>query len=274
MSPQVLDYYAVLQVHPDAEPEVIEAAYRGLMRKYHPDVAGGDPDRAAWLHERAKAINQAYAVLRDPVQRANYDRMRESGRGRAAAPPPPTSAPDPRSAEAARHAASAPEVAADAEIDIAPPEPAWLKVVLAPLRALSSAYFLLPGTYEWDPGRNREITRALVIPPLGIAAWLIATGRLEAWVGNSLVTTIAIWVCLGLIAALTIGGVVVRLLLIGAPTLLLATGMLDTYLRSAGAPVWLAWAALSLLSAVFAARVYLFGVLPTVGICWLLARMP
>src|SRR3712207_2531493 len=52
------DLYAVLQVHPDAEPEVIEAAYRQLMRKYHPDRAGADPQLAASLHERAKQINQ------------------------------------------------------------------------------------------------------------------------------------------------------------------------------------------------------------------------
>jgi DnaJ-class molecular chaperone len=49
------DYYAVLQVHPDADREVIEAAYRQLMRKYHPDIAGGDTVRAAALHKRATA---------------------------------------------------------------------------------------------------------------------------------------------------------------------------------------------------------------------------
>ncbi|HSD83576.1 MAG TPA: DnaJ domain-containing protein, partial [Anaerolineae bacterium] len=32
------NYYQILQVVPQAEPEVIEAAYRRLMRKYHPDV--------------------------------------------------------------------------------------------------------------------------------------------------------------------------------------------------------------------------------------------
>ncbi|MCB0026884.1 MAG: DnaJ domain-containing protein, partial [Anaerolineales bacterium] len=30
------DYYRILQVHEEAEVEVIEAAYRRLMRKYHP----------------------------------------------------------------------------------------------------------------------------------------------------------------------------------------------------------------------------------------------
>ena len=36
--PSEKDYYRILQVHPQAEPEVIDAAYRLLMRKYHPDV--------------------------------------------------------------------------------------------------------------------------------------------------------------------------------------------------------------------------------------------
>src|SRR5919199_3815114 len=69
-----MDYYAVLQVHPAAEQEVIDAAYRQLMRKYHPDMAGEDGMRAQLLHERAKLINQAYAVLRDPDLRWLYDR--------------------------------------------------------------------------------------------------------------------------------------------------------------------------------------------------------
>ena len=30
------DWYEILQVHESAEPEVIEAAYKRLVRKYHP----------------------------------------------------------------------------------------------------------------------------------------------------------------------------------------------------------------------------------------------
>jgi molecular chaperone DnaJ len=36
------DYYEVLQVSPDADPEVIEKAYRVLARKRHPDARAGD----------------------------------------------------------------------------------------------------------------------------------------------------------------------------------------------------------------------------------------
>jgi curved DNA-binding protein CbpA len=63
------NHYKVLQVDPEAEAEVIQAAYRRLARKYHPDVAG-DADSAA----RMAAINAAWAILRDPIQRARYDR--------------------------------------------------------------------------------------------------------------------------------------------------------------------------------------------------------
>lgn len=66
------DYYQTLQVDPHAEQEVIHAAYRGLAKKYHPDVYQG-PDR----DERMRAVNTAYAVLGDPTKRATYDRERQ-----------------------------------------------------------------------------------------------------------------------------------------------------------------------------------------------------
>ena len=65
------DYYKVLQVAPDADAEVIQAVYRRLARKYHPDT-GGDKASA----EKMKLVNEAYAVLSDPASRAKYDRER------------------------------------------------------------------------------------------------------------------------------------------------------------------------------------------------------
>ena len=62
------DYYEILQVHPSAEPEVIEAAYKKLASKYHPDR---NPSPAA--PEKMKKINLAHDVLADPEQRARYD---------------------------------------------------------------------------------------------------------------------------------------------------------------------------------------------------------
>ncbi|MGQ0602082.1 MAG: J domain-containing protein [Anaerolineales bacterium] len=67
------DHYATLQVSPEAEPEVIEGAYRKLAQKYHPDK-----NRSREALQRMQAINAAYEVLRDPVQRAAYDRSHGS----------------------------------------------------------------------------------------------------------------------------------------------------------------------------------------------------
>src|SRR5437660_1693912 len=61
--------YEILQVDARAEPEVLEAAYRRLARKYHPDVSES-ADGA-----RMKELNAAYAVLRDPQRRADYDAL-------------------------------------------------------------------------------------------------------------------------------------------------------------------------------------------------------
>ena len=67
----VPDPYKVLQVDPGADREVIEAAYKRLARKYHPDVST-EPNSVA----RMVQINQAWELLRDPVRRATVDRAR------------------------------------------------------------------------------------------------------------------------------------------------------------------------------------------------------
>jgi curved DNA-binding protein CbpA len=69
------DPYKVLQVDPEADPEIIQAAYRRLARKYHPDIAPGSEAAA-----RMVAINAAWEVLRDPASRAAHDRSRPDGR--------------------------------------------------------------------------------------------------------------------------------------------------------------------------------------------------
>jgi hypothetical protein len=80
-------HYQALGVSPDAEAEVIQGAWRALMRKYHPDANGG-----AYSDARAKRINAAYAVLSDPAARAAYDaELRAAHR-----PPPQPEAAEPR----------------------------------------------------------------------------------------------------------------------------------------------------------------------------------
>lgn len=62
-------HYEILEVSPNASPEVIRAAYRSLMQRYHPDK-NPDDNRAA---ERAVQVVQAYEVLSDADRRAAYD---------------------------------------------------------------------------------------------------------------------------------------------------------------------------------------------------------
>jgi len=62
------DYYEILQVSPSADPEVIQTVYRRLARKYHPDINGGLASA-----EKMKLLNEAYAVLSDPVRRKKYN---------------------------------------------------------------------------------------------------------------------------------------------------------------------------------------------------------
>jgi hypothetical protein len=64
------DYYQILQVHRFAEPEVITAAYKKLLDKYHPDHNSG---REQWANEKSKEINIAYDVLKDHIKRREYD---------------------------------------------------------------------------------------------------------------------------------------------------------------------------------------------------------
>jgi hypothetical protein len=78
-------YYDVLNVAPDAELVVIEAAYRALMKKYHPDQGKAEAGGAS-----AAEINEAFALLRDPERRADYDKSewRRQQSVRLAAYPP------------------------------------------------------------------------------------------------------------------------------------------------------------------------------------------
>jgi hypothetical protein len=61
------NYYRLLQVQPDALPEIINASYRTMMRelKKHPDLGGSTAEAAL--------LNEAYEIVGDPSRRAAYD---------------------------------------------------------------------------------------------------------------------------------------------------------------------------------------------------------
>ncbi|WP_042491334.1 DnaJ C-terminal domain-containing protein [Tropheryma whipplei] len=66
------DFYAVLDVDSGVSGSQISKAYRKLARRYHPDSNPGSKEAEA----RFKEISEAYTVLSDPVQREEYDQLR------------------------------------------------------------------------------------------------------------------------------------------------------------------------------------------------------
>ena len=66
-----MNYYKILEVDKDASPEVIEKAYKTLVKKYHPDLQESNMREKS--EGRIKLINEAYEVLSNPVSRSKYD---------------------------------------------------------------------------------------------------------------------------------------------------------------------------------------------------------
>lgn|SRR3989338_5060012 len=64
-----MNYYEILEVSPNASPEVIKAAYKSLMQRYHPDRNPGNAEAA----KHSALVVQAYEVLSDSSLRAAYD---------------------------------------------------------------------------------------------------------------------------------------------------------------------------------------------------------
>lgn len=66
-----LDPYRVLDVSPTATQAEIAHAYRAQLRDHHPDTRDATSSRGA--DDRLQRVLVAYALLRDPVRRAEYD---------------------------------------------------------------------------------------------------------------------------------------------------------------------------------------------------------
>lgn len=87
-----LDFYEILQISPNADPETVHRVYRIQAQRFHPDNREfGDP-------EKFRLVAEAYEILGDPAKRAAYDAVYRPSRRAiepGAEPAPETAPPDP-----------------------------------------------------------------------------------------------------------------------------------------------------------------------------------
>lgn len=69
------NYYDVLEVNKRASGEVIDKAYKVLVRKYHPDLYSSEEKK--YNERKLKELNEAYKVLSDDFLREQYDKELE-----------------------------------------------------------------------------------------------------------------------------------------------------------------------------------------------------
>ena len=65
-----LDYYKILEIEPDSSVDEIQSAYRKLAFRYHPDRNHLNQEAYNLIMQW---INEAYAILSDPIKRKEYD---------------------------------------------------------------------------------------------------------------------------------------------------------------------------------------------------------
>ena len=69
-----VDYYELLQISPNAEPETIHRVFRIMASRYHPD------NKESGDNEKFLLLTKAFATLSDPAKRASYDNLHRSRR--------------------------------------------------------------------------------------------------------------------------------------------------------------------------------------------------
>jgi len=74
-SGQKRDYYEVLGVQKNVNPQDLKSAFRKVALQYHPDRNPGNQE----AEEKFKEASEAYEVLSDPERRARYDRFGHAG---------------------------------------------------------------------------------------------------------------------------------------------------------------------------------------------------
>ena len=170
-----IDPYKILQVDSEAEDEVIQAAYRRLARKYHPDLATTS-DAAS----RMAAINAAWELIGEPAKRQAFDRKREVLK---TAPTP--SGPDPTRAGAgggaeAGHPGSASGSGAGASSSAAKPSSGTAPQPEAVSRDWTSGRSTQGGGYE-ESMHSADGFGAAGPPPGRPSGMVLNFGRYAGW---------------------------------------------------------------------------------------------
>ena len=172
-----IDPYKILQVDSEAEDEVIQAAYRRLARKYHPDLATTS-DAAS----RMAAINAAWELIGEPAKRQAFDRKREVLK---TAPAPTPSGPDPTRAGAgggaeAGHPGSASGSGAGASSSAAKPSSGTAPQPEAVSRDWTSGRSTQGGGYE-ESMHSADGFGAAGPPPGRPSGTVLNFGRYAGW---------------------------------------------------------------------------------------------
>lgn len=79
-----MTHYEILGIKKDASTDEIKAAYKQLVKKYHPDVYPGDK---TFAEKKTQEINAAYDVLSDPDKKREYDELISPQASTAYTPP-------------------------------------------------------------------------------------------------------------------------------------------------------------------------------------------
>lgn len=68
------NFYEILEINQNASQEIVEKAYKVLVKKYHPDLQT-DSNKKQECEAKIKEINEAYETLSNPDSRLEYDNL-------------------------------------------------------------------------------------------------------------------------------------------------------------------------------------------------------
>lgn len=168
-----MGHYDVLGVARTASATEVRRAYLELARRHHPDRTGGS-------HEQMRRINEAWAVLGDPVLRLGYDRSLAPGPPR----PAPRTAPGP----------IGPEPEPEEELDDLEDDrpiggvvvrlPGWLAMLPPGLMVLAFATILFGLLFRLPPVAGFGLVLAFLSAALFVTSPLIALAASRARTGE------------------------------------------------------------------------------------------